>query len=149
TWVKFDETIDEEGPRHSLVSGIRGIAPGPGPGVAVVKGESPYRGLDVFDVAHADLFFGREKLTRDLVEMLGAAIRGPGPRLLAVVGPSGSGKSSLVRAGLVAALDKGALEGSETWRRVIFKPGPDPFETLGIGLATLPGGAGLVAETRQ
>jgi WD40 repeat protein len=149
TWVKFDKTLDEEGPRHRLACGIKGVPPGRGPGVAVVAGEYPYRGLEVFDVKHANLFFGREKLTRDLVEMLGAILRGPGPRLLAVVGPSGCGKSSLVRAGLIPVLKQGALEGNETWRWVIFKPGGDPFESLGIGLTALPGGAGLLAETRQ
>src|SRR4051794_4491665 len=69
--------------------------------------------------------------------MLGAALRGPGLRLLAVVGPSGSGKSSLVRAGLVPVLANGALEGSETWRRVIFKPGAQPLESLAVALETL------------
>ena len=115
----------------------------------IVAGECPYRGLQIFDVAHAELFFGREKLTLDLVEMLRDQLDGPGPRLLAVVGPSGSGKSSIMRAGLIPVLERGALEGSATWRRLIFKPGQDPFENLGIELAKLPGGAGLLAETRS
>jgi WD40 repeat protein len=149
TWVKFDKNLDEEVPRHLLACGIRGIRPGSGPGVAVVEGDCPYRGLGVFDVAHANLFFGRKRITRELVEMLGSALRGPGPRLTAVVGPSGSGKSSLVRAGLVAELAEGALAGSETWRRVIFKPGPDPFESLKVELTKLPGGASLLDETRS
>jgi hypothetical protein len=149
TWVKFDKALDDEAPRHRLACGIKGISPGQGPGVAALAGECPYRGLDVFDVPHANLFFGREKLTLDLVEMLGAILRGPGPRLLAVVGPSGSGKSSIVRAGLIPVLGRGALAGSESWRRLVFKPGQDPFESLGIGLTSLPAGAGLLAETRS
>ena len=149
TWVQFDRSLDEEEPRHRLVCGIRGVPPGPRPGVPIVAGECPYRGLQIFDVAHAELFFGREKLTLDLVEMLRDQITSPGPRLLAVVGPSGSGKSSVVRAGLIPVLERGALEGSATWHRLIFKPGQDPFENLGVELAKLPGGAGLLAETRS
>jgi hypothetical protein len=148
-WVKFDRTLDEEEPRFRLVCGIRGVAPGPRPGVPIVAGECPYRGLQIFDVAHAELFFGREKLTLDLAEMLRDQIASRGSRLLAVVGPSGSGKSSVVRAGLIPVLKRDALEGSATWRRLIFRPGQDPFENLGIELAKLPGGAGLLAETRS
>jgi hypothetical protein len=149
TWVKFEKTLDEEGPWHRLACGIKGIPPGRGPDVAGAAGECPYRGLHVFDVVHANFFFGREKLTRDLVEMLGAILRGPGNRVLVVVGPSGSGKSSIVRAGLIPMLAQGALEGSEPWKRLIFKPGQDPFENLGIALPTLPAGADLLAETRD
>ena len=62
---------------------------------------SPYKGLQVFDVADAAGFFGRERLTAELVEFVRHN------SLLAVVGASGSGKSSLVRAGLVSALQTG------------------------------------------
>jgi tetratricopeptide (TPR) repeat protein len=149
TWIKFERSLDETEMLHRLVCGIRGVAPGPPPQGAIEVGECPYRGLDVFDIGHAHLFFGREKLTRDLVAMLGTILDSPGPRLLAVVGPSGSGKSSIVRAGLIPVLQKGALSGSERWQRLIFKPGQDPFENLGIGLATLPAGASLLQETRS
>src|SRR5205085_4949280 len=73
------------------------------------EGRSPYKGLEAFDEADADLFFGREKLVQDLVARIAAA------RCLFVAGPSGSGKSSLVRAGLVPALKQAALSGSERW----------------------------------
>lgn len=65
------------------------------------SGESPYTGLHYFDTADAALFFGRERLTTELVASLRAH------RFLAVVGASGSGKSSLVRAGVVPALHSG------------------------------------------
>ena len=58
----------------------------------------PFRGLAPFDAAHAEYFFGRERLVAELVARL------VGSTLLAVVGPSGSGKSSAVRAGLLPAL---------------------------------------------
>ena len=70
---------------------------------------NPYKGLRAFEEADAADFFGREALTRQLVERLGET------RFLAVVGPSGSGKSSVVRAGLLPALRRGALPGSERW----------------------------------
>ncbi len=61
-------------------------------------GRSPYRGLDYFEEGDADLFFGREKLVDDLISRVKES------RTLFVTGPSGSGKSSLVRAGLIHCL---------------------------------------------
>ena len=68
----------------------------------------PFKGLASFDVADAPYFFGRERLVAELVARL------VGAPLLGVVGPSGSGKSSVVRAGLLPALAGGVLPGSET-----------------------------------
>ncbi len=85
----------------------------------------PYRGLAVFTEAHAEFFFGREALVADLVDHL----RG-NPRFLAVVGPSGSGKSSVVRAGLFPALHRGEVPGSADWHLLTFRPGNDPFAAL-------------------
>ena len=64
---------------------------------------SPFRGLLAFDEAHADVFFGRDDVTRQLVEAAGAQVR-TGISLLLILGPSGSGKTSLVQAGLLPAL---------------------------------------------
>src|SRR5215213_367509 len=64
-------------------------------------GRSPYKGLEVFEEEDAELFFGREKLVEDLVSRIKDS------RTLFVTGPSGSGKSSLVRAGLIHALKQG------------------------------------------
>ncbi len=61
-------------------------------------GEAPFKGLQYFDTSDADLFFGREELTGQLAEHLRRY------RFLAVLGASGSGKSSVVRAGLIPAL---------------------------------------------
>jgi WD40 repeat protein len=94
----------------------------------------PYRGLAAFTEADAEFFFGREALVADLITHL----RG-NPRFLAVVGPSGSGKSSVVRAGLFPALRRGDLPGSENWHMVSFRPGADPFAALAAaGLETGP-----------
>jgi hypothetical protein len=70
------------------------------------------------------VFFGREDLVADLVLRLAAA------RVLVVAGPSGRGKSSVVRAGLIPALRHGALVGSDQWRYDFFTPGSRPIAEL-------------------
>ncbi len=89
----------------------------------------PFRGLAPFDAAHAEYFFGRERLVAELVARL------VGSTLLAVVGPSGSGKSSAVRAGLLPALADGVVPGSEDWRRAVMRPGERPLAELSRTLA--------------
>jgi DNA-binding SARP family transcriptional activator len=84
----------------------------------------PFPGLATFDVAHVQYFFGRERLVAELVTRL------VGTPILAVVGPSGSGKSSAVRAGLLPALADGVLPGSEGWRRALMRPGAHPLAEL-------------------
>ena len=84
----------------------------------------PFLGLATFDAAHAEYFFGRERLVAELVARL------VGSPLLAVVGPSGSGKSSAVRAGLLPALATGVLPGSERWPQGLMRPGAHPLAEL-------------------
>ena len=94
--------------------------------------DNPYKGLRPFGPADAGEFFGRDRLVQRLVARLGApGIRG---RFVAVVGPSGSGKSSVVRAGLLPALARGALPMSADWLRIDMTPAPHPFEELGAAL---------------
>src|SRR5262249_12545706 len=81
-----------------------------------------------FEEADAADFFGREALTEHLVGRLAET------RFLAVVGPSGSGKSSVVRAGLIPALRRGALPGSNHWHVVEMVPGAYPLEELEAAL---------------
>jgi WD40 repeat protein/energy-coupling factor transporter ATP-binding protein EcfA2 len=98
--------------------------------------EPPFKGLQFFDVGDADLFFGREQLTAKLVGKLREQ------RFVAVVGASGSGKSSLVRAGLVPALTgeeplaDGTLPpaGSQRWPVHIITPTAHPLEALAASL---------------
>src|SRR5262249_2644025 len=80
--------------------------------------------LNTFGEEHADLFFGRDADIQRLIERLKTS------RLLAVLGPSGSGKSSLVRAGLIPALRQGALPGSEAWMIRTLLPGAQPLAAL-------------------
>jgi WD40 repeat protein/DNA-binding SARP family transcriptional activator len=76
----------------------------------------PYKGLAAFDTSDAAYFFGRERLVAALVTRL------VGTRVLAVVGASGAGKSSVVRAGLVPALHAGTLPGSADWTTTMLTP---------------------------
>jgi Novel STAND NTPase 1/Trypsin-like peptidase domain len=85
----------------------------------------PYVRLKPFDADDAEFFFGRERLVETLVAKLRAD-----PRFLALLGPSGSGKSSVIRAGLVPRLAAGDLSGSREWEIVIVRPGADPFSEL-------------------
>jgi DNA-binding SARP family transcriptional activator/WD40 repeat protein len=84
----------------------------------------PYKGLAAFEAEDAPNFFGRERLVAELVA------RVAGARLLAVVGPSGSGKSSVVRAGLLPALQAGVLPHPGGWHSVVLTPGAHPNQTL-------------------
>jgi len=102
---------------------------------AATASEGPYRGLHYFDVRHAPFFFGREAETDWLLDELRPPIgRRVKNRLLAIIGPSGSGKSSLARAGLIAALKRGEIEGSSEWPIIICRPGNDLLESLAIAL---------------
>ena len=93
----------------------------------------PYQGLQTFQFEHADRFFGRDALVAELAERLGRA------PFLAVLGASGSGKSSLVRAGLLPLLKAGGLPGSERWRYVVITPGAHPLDALAAALSEASG----------
>lgn len=95
------------------------------PAAAVAEARNPYKGLGVFDEVDASDFFGRDKLVAEMADALAG-----GDRLLVVVGPSGSGKSSAVRAGLVPALRDGRVPGSDRWIVTTMMPGRHPFEQL-------------------
>ena len=90
----------------------------------VAEGGCPFKGLASFEPDDAGYFFGRERLVAELV----ARVVGAG--FLGIVGPSGSGKSSVLRAGLIPALASGVLPGSEGWRRVLLRPGERPLDEL-------------------
>jgi len=94
-------------------------------------GRCPYKGLDVFEEEDVKLFFGREKLVAELVERVKVA------RTVFITGPSGSGKSSLVRAGLIPVLKQGAIKNSQRWQYEIIKPGRDPLEALASAFSRL------------
>jgi WD40 repeat protein/energy-coupling factor transporter ATP-binding protein EcfA2 len=150
TWVEFHGSLDDDGAFHRLVCGIRGIEPGPSPGEAISIDATPYRGLQVFDVQDCPFFFGREALVEWLLDDLGPdAQRQTENRFLAIVGPSGSGKSSLARAGLAAAIQQGKIAGSEYWPIAICKPGADPLESLAVAVSAATGDGQNVTAVRS
>ena len=93
---------------------------------------NPYKGLEPFDEADSAQFFGRERVVERMLTRLGG--HGSRNRFLAVVGPSGSGKSSVVNAGLIPALRAGGVPGSDSWFVATMTPGIHPFESLGRAL---------------
>ncbi len=103
---------------------------------APALGMCPYKGLDYFDEADADLFVGREALTEKLAGRVLALVskdEADQGRFFAIVGASGSGKSSLVRAGLVPALRWNKT--SANWPIHILTPSAHPLESLATNLA--------------
>ncbi len=102
--------------------------------VSLPEPENPYRGLRPFQAADQRYFFGREQLVETLIQRLNEQGTEIIPRFLAVIGPSGSGKSSLVRAGLIPAFWRGNLTGSECWFIVDMLPGAHPLDELEIAL---------------
>jgi serine/threonine protein kinase/tetratricopeptide (TPR) repeat protein len=108
---------------------------------------TPFRGLKVFDFEHAPIFFGRTKAIGEVLEALEEQRKVWRPFVL-IVGSSGSGKSSLVRAGVLPQLiQPGTIEGIGLWRRAVTRPGGggsggDCFDVLANALldsAALPG----------
>ena len=94
------------------------------PARAAAEGTCPFKGLASFEPVDVDYFFGRERLVAELVARL------VGAGFLGIVGPSGSGKSSVLRAGLLPALAGGVLPGSSGWRRLLLRPGERPLAEL-------------------
>ncbi len=103
--------------------------------------DAPYPGLNAFKPEQAPIFFGRGSEVDQLLEVL----RDPANRFVAVVGASGSGKSSLVAGGLIPRLRAGALPGSTQWVDITFRPGErgeDPFLALAYAFKAVLGTSG-------
>jgi WD40 repeat protein/transcriptional regulator with XRE-family HTH domain len=100
---------------------------------APASGSPPFKGLQYFDEADADLFFGRETVVAGLLARLGASPSSDPPtHFLAIVGASGSGKSSIVRAGLIPALRWN--HPSSAWHIHVLTPTGRPLESLAASL---------------
>ena len=121
------ELLEREAPVIA-VQPVTPVTPAAGP---PLWSGSPFPGLRAFTPVDAPIFFGRGRETDGLVSRLDK----PTVRFLTVVGASGSGKSSLVAAGLIPRLMAGAIAGSKDWVRVRFTPGEvgdNPFMALAI-----------------
>jgi hypothetical protein len=96
---------------------------------AATKLANPFPGLRPFYISEQHLFFGRESQIDTMIDKLAAT------RFLAVVGTSGSGKSSLVNCGLIPALRRGLMATAGTsWRTAHFRPGSDPIKAMAHAL---------------
>ncbi|OJF12114.1 hypothetical protein BG844_22440 [Couchioplanes caeruleus subsp. caeruleus] len=130
--------VTEPEPISAWVAVWQRVRRAPGPRA---QGPEPYRGLASFEPEHAEWFFGRETLTAQLIERLATAYEAGGG-MQVVVGASGSGKSSLLRAGLIPAVRHGKLAG-DGWSVRLFTPGRSPLDELAAQLAAA---TGLPAE---
>ena len=100
------------------------------PAAAELPRDNPFPGLRSFEPWEDHLFFGRETQVDQLLTRLRRS------RFLAVVGASGSGKSSLVRCGLIQSLHSGFMvQAGSSWRVALFRPGDDPIGNLAAALA--------------
>lgn len=132
----------------SLDTGARGS-----PAITATQSRvCPFKGLDFFDVCDAELFFGRDRVVADLLALMTES------SLVGILGPSGIGKSSLLRAGVLSALAEGKLPGSAGWRQVLLRPGEHPSarltgalggEPVDVALAGLAGGERMVIAVDQ
>ena len=129
TWVDFRAGVDDAEAFSRLVAGVKGEAFEPG-AYQLPDEPAPYRGLLRFEAEHARFFFGREREQAELLNLLGQR------QFVAVVGASGSGKSSLVRAGLLPKLANNALPDSGRCHTLFFAPGSQPLRALANQLAT-------------
>jgi WD40 repeat protein len=117
--------------------------PGVGGQVARWAGKCPYRGLLPFGESDAEVFYGRERLAAELAVKLAARVSRGG--MVVVTGASGSGKSSLLRAGLLPILARDQqIPGSDRWPRIVMTPTKDPLTELAARLAAV-GGPDAVA----
>lgn len=117
----------------------------------IADSRNPYRGLAAFQVDEAHLFFGREALTQRLVQRFHSLWEtAQSPRLLAILGHSGSGKSSVSRAGLLARLVRTGELGEQVPRIAMVKPGERPLESLARALVPLlPAEVSMLPAQRQ
>jgi len=131
TWVDLRSSIDDPVAVAVLDAAIRGESPGPDVAdrvAATLASVCPYRGLRPFREEDAPFFFGRDEFTGDLVQAVKTH------DFVVVVGASGSGKSSVVRAGLVPRLRQAK---DRVWDVVTLVPTDRPFHALAAALLPL------------
>jgi TIR domain len=129
TWVDFRPGLDDELAFRRLVAGIKGVAPDSAEGLLELPDDPrPYRGVEHFEQAQHAIYFGRG------IEIQRLTARLEIDHFVAVVGGSGSGKSSLARAGLCTDAAERAMPGIRDWHRIVFMPRKDPLLQLAANL---------------
>ena len=112
----------------SIIDGVEPVAHGPR-AYSLPAFHNPYKGLRAFVESDADDFFGRDRLIDHIIERLQSS-----DGVVTVLGPSGVGKSSVIRAGVIPALRRSAIPGSHDWFVATMTPGTDPFDELATAL---------------
>ena len=133
-WIEFKD-VDDDDALLRLAKAIQGEAYGD-ESFNLPDEPAPYRGLERFErieKPEEDFFFGRDDEIRALVERLLKE------RFVAVVGASGSGKSSLIRAGLTKQLAEEIHPGIRRWQTITVEPGSAPFRSLAVQIAVAAG----------
>lgn len=150
TWVEYENSLNDPESFRRLLCGIRGINPDQAEDTSSEL-VCPYRGLQFFDVDDHRYFFGRKKLTQKLLDSIDPNQETQKPkRFFGIVGASGSGKSSLARAGLIASLKQNKISGSDKWLLRICRPKSDPLTSLATSLVhSLGGETPQVIELRK
>jgi WD40 repeat protein/transcriptional regulator with XRE-family HTH domain len=134
----FVAAARDRGPAEDVLAARDGMVPVAGHMAALQVRRCPYRGLLPFAESDAEVFYGRERLAAELAAKVAARAASGG--LVVVTGASGSGKSSLLRAGLLPILARGQqLPGSERWPRIVMTPTKEPLTELAARLAALGG----------
>ncbi len=130
TWIDLrGPRLDDPAALSRLLEAVSDCGPVPSTSRFDIN---PYRGLEFFDEEHAPFFFGRETEVEDLFER----VTQRRSRFVAVIGASGSGKSSVVRAGVIPRLRR-RQPPNETWDIAVFTPGERPWLRLADTLAAL------------
>ncbi|MCY7353320.1 MAG: TIR domain-containing protein, partial [Cytophagaceae bacterium] len=130
-WIEFIGPSDSD----AFLKLVEALRTGSSISFPFDKDAKPYKGLESFGIDDAAFFFGRSfDINRVFYYHLRLASSGFGKRFLAIVGSSGSGKSSFARAGLLASLKAGRFEGSAQWKQVVFTPDDQPLLNLAVAL---------------
>ncbi len=144
--LRYDTALEFARAFQTALSGVTSTMPDLGGGTVnvmsltqveqdIFQPKNPYKGLRAFQQADADEFFGRDELIERLLKRM--SVRGSDDDFLAIVGPSGSGKSSVVKAGLLPHIKDSALNDERDWYTIDMVPGTHPMEELEAGFLSI------------